>query len=402
MTLVSILHLSDIHYKSPGSNYFGDNKADIAAAMGVNIFANLHHLLDYAFNKDQFAAIAVSGDFTTQGSVEGFDFFRHKTYPFLRALVAEDGAICLVPGNHDVTWNIPGDTADYFDRKFKAFRLCVEKTRATSCLIPTGRIPTDDQGSLRFLEQVPGPLYVNHEKRVLVACLNSALRCGEINLKFRDGLRKPIEGACEKLTIAIQGMKGLRGVSELVKNATAELKGVLPEIDRQSVFDIPHLTHAQIVNLGCRIMEEKLKLKKEWRDYIKVAVLHHHLVPFSFQMPEYKAFEVAADAAVVLDALAAYGFQVILTGHKHQPYHQKVQFDQSEMLVAGGLTVGGTPVAGYGQGIRYLELEQKKRSLIVRITDLPCDLQGDVRRKVRIKLQHSWAVSLQLAESSRQ
>jgi 3',5'-cyclic AMP phosphodiesterase CpdA len=399
MTQVSILHLSDVHYKSPASNFANDNKADVPAAMQVSVFRNLHQILEHAFEKEHFAAIAVSGDITTHGQAEGFNLFQKQTYGLLRRLVAEHRAICMVPGNHDVVWDIPPDKVDYFDRKFKAFRLCVETTEATSCLIPTGRIPATDEANLEFLTpghrsaHIWGPLYINRRQRLIVACLNSSLRCGEVNQKLRSKLRKPIETACQKLASAKASMKGARRIEKLVDEARqALLEELLPEIDRHSLFDIPHITQAQMNLLGSAIMKARAALSKEgeqWRDYIKVATLHHHLVPFSCQVPEYKAFEVAADAASVLDLLAGHGFQVILTGHKHQRYEQEVRFGKSELMVIGGLTVGGFPVTGHGQGIQYIQLEQDKETIKIRIAGLSCDIQGDIRQKVKDRLRQS-------------
>lgn len=395
MPQVSILHLSDVHYKSPASNFANDNKADVPPAMQVSVFRNLHQILEHAFEQGHFAAIAVSGDITTHGQAEGFNLFQKQTYGLLRRLVAEQQAICMVPGNHDVIWDIPPDKVDYFDRKFKAFRLCVETTEATSCLIPTGRIPATDEANLEFLipghrsSHIWGPLYINRRQRLIVACLNSSLRCGEVNQKLRHKLRKPIETACEKLASAKASMKGARRSEKLVDEARLILNDLLPEIDRQSVFDIPHITQAQMNLLGSSIMKARAVLGAEWRDYLKVATLHHHLVPFSCQVPEYKAFEVAADAAGVLDMLAGHGFQVILTGHKHQRYEQEVRFGKNELVVIGGLTVGGFPVTGHGQGIQYIQLEQDKKTIKIRIAGLSCDIQGDIRQKVKDRLRQS-------------
>jgi predicted phosphodiesterase len=404
MPQVSILHLSDIHYKSPTTNFANDNKADVAPAFQVSVFRNLHQILKHAFEEEHFAAISVCGDITTHAHPDGFTLFRNETYPLLRQLVAENQAICMVPGNHDVIWNILPDKVDYFDHKFKAFRLCVENTEATSCLIPTGRITTAYDANLEFLEpghgasHIWGPLYINHNQRLVVACLNSSLRCGEVNQKLRSSLRKPVEAVCEKLARLEASLKGSRQSQKLLEEASLTLSDLLPVIDRHSVFDIPHITQAQMNRLEACIIKAKLALKNEWRNYIKVAMVHHHLVPFSCQIPEYKAFEVAADAAGVLEMLAGHGFQVILTGHKHQRYQQRVVFDETELVIAGGLTVGGVPI--HGQGMQHILIEQDNKALKIKITDLLCEIQGDIRRKVRERLRLPTEVTLRLVRST--
>ena len=401
MTQASILHLSDIHYKSPETNYANDNRSDVPPEMQANVFSGLHQVLDQAFAEEHFAAIAVCGDITTHGQPDGFALFKKETYGSLRRLVAESRAICMVPGNHDVIWDILPDKVDYFDRKFRAFRLCVESTEATSCLIPTGRMMgAADDAKLDFLTHghgayhIWGPLYVNHDKRLVIACINSSLRCGEVNQKMRRRLRGPVEEACQKLARLKPALKGKKRCEKLLEAATLTLDDLLPMLDRHSVFDIPQITQAQMNRVGSCIMKAKADLKDDWNNYIKVAVLHHHLVPFASQIPEHKAFEVAADAAGVLEMLAGHGFQVILTGHKHQRYQQKVMFDDCELIIVGGLTVGGFPVAGHGQGVQCVDMEQDDNALRVKITDLPCDLRGDIPQKVKARLKKPVEITL--------
>jgi predicted phosphodiesterase len=394
MTQASILHLSDIHYKSPETNFANDNKADVPPEMQENVFSGLHQILDHAFAENHFAAVAVCGDITTHGHPEGFMQFKKETYGSLRRLVAESQAICMVPGNHDVIWDILADKVDYFDRKFKAFRLCVESTKATSCLIPTGRMMGGaDNAKLDFLTHghgayhIRGPLCVNHDKRLVIACINSSLRCGEVNQKMRRRLREPVEEACQKLASLKLTLKEKKRCEKLLEAARLKLDELLPILDRYSVFDIPQITQAQMNCLGSCIRKTKAGLKNRWNSYIKVAMLHHHLVPFASQIPEYKAFEVAADAAGVLEMLAGHGFQVILTGHKHQRYQQKIMFEDCEVVIAGGLTVGGHPVTGHGQGVQCVDIDQDDDDLHVKITDLPCSLRGDIQQKVRARLK---------------
>jgi hypothetical protein len=128
----------------------------------------------------------------------------------------------------------------------------------------------------------------------------------------------------------------------------------------------------------------------------RVAILHHHVVPFEYQRPEHKPFELMADAASVLALLGSFGFHLVLTGHKHQPYIQKVRFRQAEMLVLGGMTVGGYPVARFGPGLRHIEMERAGNQMIVKVADLPCDWLGDTSGQVQelIETAHQERVDL--------
>jgi hypothetical protein len=53
------------------------------------------------------------------------------------------------------------------------------------------------------------------------------------------------------------------------------------------------------------------------------------------------------------------------------------------MLVVGGMTVGGYPVARFGPGVRHLEMEREGSQMIVRVADLPCDWVGDTSGQVQ-------------------
>ena len=378
MSEASILHISDLHYVSQNSNYLDDNKADLPAALRATAFRNLDALLTHGFSADRCDAVAIGGDITTHGQPRGFDLFDSSAANLVRALVANPKAICLVAGNHDVVWNLDPREPDYFDRKFARYRATVQRLEATTCLIPTGAVPQSDDEQIRFDTGVPEPLYIDRDKKFLVLCINSSMRCGEVNVRMRGTLREPVDRALSALNRPGAGV----APNELMEARTS-LEGVLAEVDRRSLFDIPHVTHVQLSVLSDLLMRAKADLQADWQQYVKIALLHHHVVPFDYQMPEYKAFEVMADAAPTLEALGSFGFQVVLTGHKHQPYTQQIQFCGSEMLVVGGATVGGYAVPGFGQAVRHLDIERNEICCVVRVADIPCSRSGDLQKLVQ-------------------
>lgn len=400
MISTSLLHLSDLHYESPDSNYSDDVKVNTAPVVRVSVFRNLHRLLQLFACQRSFGAIAITGDITTRGSVDGFDSFLAKTFPFLSGLVSDPRAICMVPGNHDVIWNLAGSTGDYFDQKFHQYRRCVDRVGATTSVIPTGPIPDHADADLQFVKKVRGPLFIDRTRKLAILCINSSFRCGEVNSDLRSALRTPIENACQVIRKTRADFKNTKGLVKQLDAVNDSLTNLLPVIDRNSVFDIPHVTHAQLDYLRGLINEHSSKMKTEWQKYLKIALLHHHLVPFAYQMPEYKAFEVTADAAAVLEMLGSCGFQVILTGHKHQPYCQKVQFAETEILVLGGMTVGGYPVQGFAQGIRHLQLDQDTDGITIHISDLPCNWRGDMHGKVRELIRKAHVERLKIAKGA--
>jgi 3',5'-cyclic AMP phosphodiesterase CpdA len=381
MTL-NLLHLSDVHYESK-AGYQDDDKTHVDASLRTTAFRNLELLLKSCLSDQIFDAIIVSGDTTTAGNEKGFESFLKHASPLITNLVQEPAAICVVAGNHDVKWNLDPQQDDYFDQKFASYASFVKNLGATSCLIPTGRPTGSAYDELRFSSEFPGPLYVNHDRRLMILCINSSIRCGEVNTKLRSSLSSRIKTAYDALG-SITNEKSLD--SELrIKLGTAklQLEEVFPQVDKSTTFDIPHITQSQLIDIHSRLTEMRNKLGTEWEGYVKIAVFHHHAIPFNYQRPEYKAFELMADAAAVLETLAGFEFQIVLTGHKHQPYVQPITFDGKELLVAGGMTIGGYPVLGYGQGIRHLQIDRHNGHTDVRIANLPCDYQGDLVSRVK-------------------
>jgi 3',5'-cyclic AMP phosphodiesterase CpdA len=385
---VSLLHIPDLHYVSPKSNYLDDNKAEVPDALRVKIFRNLNAILQFGFAKNPVHAITVGGDITTGGDPRGFDVFESEASKLLHGLVADRRAICITAGNHDVVWNLNPQENDYFDRKFRAYRSLVERLGATSCVIPKGKVPESADGSIEFDCAAAGPLYFDLERRFLILCINSSMRCGEINLKMRDALSSKIRTALKtlaKLTNGTIGKNATRGALTRIQN---ELIRTQSEVDRRSLFDIPHVTHVQMDYVSGLLMKAKEKTK-DWESFLKIALIHHHLVPFDYQMPEYKPFEVMADAASTLEALASFDFHLVLTGHKHQPYIQQVRFGQHELLVVGGMTVGGYPVPGFGQGVRLIRLQRDDDNVHIRVADVPCNRAGNTQALIEGALKEA-------------
>ena len=88
------------------------------------------------------------------------------------------------------------------------------------------------------------------------------------------------------------------------------------------------------------------------------------------------------DATAVLRMLASYGFQIVLTGHKHEPYIQPFRFENNELLVVGGRTVGGGPASNGAAGISaHRNRSDRPRRRGPRGGHL-CDAPADPQRKL--------------------
>lgn len=80
---------------------------------------------------------------------------------------------------------------------------------------------------------------------------------------------------------------------------------------------------------------EKLKrMTSEETKCIKIAVLHHHLIPVAYleKLPkEEKNFSLVVDATRVLTRLQEEGFTFILHGHQHQPFCAEIRLPLAKM-----------------------------------------------------------------------
>ena len=388
MKKVRLLHLTDLHYGSNPGSFQDWDKTHLDPGFRENAFRNLDRLLQ-CFRGNPFDVISVGGDITTQGQPAGYDEFAAGALPRLQELVRRPAAICVVPGNHDVTWNLDVTKPDYFSQKFSAYSSFVEKSGGTSALIPTSGVPTSALGSIQFSKAGPGPVFIDDEERFLVLCINSSMRCGERNRYLYDKLYVPAEQMRSRAGEINSRLPPDDPNGSDLDFLNRQLAALCKRLETEAIRDIPHVTQVQLDELGGQLDQLRSSLKGKWDDLIKIAVMHHHVVPFDYQVTEYKPFEITADASSVLETLASFRFQLVLTGHKHQPYVQDILFREAQLLVIGGMTVGGEPVRGFGQGIRHLEIDRDNGQLRVRVADLPCDFRGDIRLKVQDLIQHA-------------
>lgn len=387
MKPISLLHLSDIHFGAQ-SAFQDDAKSSTDASARNTAFRNLSHLLSECLASEQLDSIIFSGDITNLGNRKGFEEFLESCLNPISGLVRDNRSICVVPGNHDVKWGLDPNLPDYFDQKFSAYAEFVKRLGATTSLIPTGKFDSSLYADIKFSSDLPGPLYVDDSRRFIVLCINSSVRCGEVNTSLRSSFSSPIENARKHIVAARNKCSLDDQMSLNLSAAEDDLNNLGKTILENTLFDIPHITQTQL-NKVCTILNRKKDElgNDNWDEYVKIGVLHHHVIPFEYQKPEYKPFELIVDAAAVLHTLGSYGFQVVLTGHKHQPYVQPVRLKDFDMVVSGGMTVGGYPVGGSKQGIRHLHIEREDDRTLIRIADLPCDWLGDLRSEVHNQIR---------------
>lgn len=343
-----ILHLTDLHLGKGDTRYDDDAGKTPQVSHREDVVKKLYHLLDNAPAEKGIAVIAVSGDITNRGDVSGFDEFANELLPRLQRF-APLARLCLTPGNHDVTWGIAPDHADLFTEKFQLYRDLLTKAAQSGVKLHSSLVPTGGERDIAFSDSEE-PLALLDEQRLAVLCINSSIRSGELN----GGLLKRPSELLNEITSLLEKLKpGLNADQKVTRSDIAtRLEALTQEVRAHALLDVAHVTLPQRLKLQEQLAKAKSSIGKEWQHWTKIALLHHHVVPFKQQAIEHKSHELLVDAADVLSVLEEFDFSLVLSGHKHQSYEQSYH----NFIVCGGITVGGYPVNGSPKGARMFEV----------------------------------------------
>jgi 3',5'-cyclic AMP phosphodiesterase CpdA len=316
-----ILHLSDVHLVSPGSDA-ADEVGDYSKSRLVEpidrqnrkalLEDTLSALASWLEKRDQdLDAIVVTGDVALRGRKEGYDL--------LPSLLARLGSklpptdrVMVVPGNHDVALNSPPGSHE----RYQAFAAAIDAAGYRRPALEG----YDDFGA-------HNPLLLGTDKSYLVVGINSA------NWSVA---REPLSEEAEE---------------QLQELITA---GVLPdqlasEIAALRLYDAARISRDQMIKVADAL---RSAVTMPDRRPVRIAALHHQLFPVS-PTEEVKPFETMTNLAEFRNFLADNRVDVVLHGHKHVPhiYHHDLSIGgltQSptgslhRLLVCSAGTVGGT------------------------------------------------------------
>lgn len=390
-----ILHLSDLHYTEMSddafSQFLDETKEKVPIGYRVRVTDIAHHLMEELEKQEEcYDGICVTGDFTDRGDEAGFAKVERELIDRLRKLCREPRAICCVPGNHDVKWFLSATDANFLSKKFLRYKQFVEQNNLTSSLIPKGDV---SHHRVTFEEDFH-PVYLNAEKKLAILCINSAMRCGELNEARRQAILKPARDAVEALKALEHCFVGAPSNDKDHVNIIQErLEKIVDAVSPLSIFDIAQVTHDQIIALKRELDDARDQVGSEvWDQYLKIAILHHHLSTFDSQQTEHKAFEMCNDSSEVLGFLCDHQFDAVLTGHKHQPYVTTRTFNNRKIVVIGCSTIAGHPTRGVLQGLQALEISKRDDHLHVTVTKMPIDQQSAFGRSyfgnIRSQAEH--------------
>jgi 3',5'-cyclic AMP phosphodiesterase CpdA len=388
----AFIFLTDLHYADPETNYSDDPKELDELPEGVYLDApyragvidDVHSILDVDFRalagpdfSDSLSFIAVGGDITTRGRQEGFQQFATETIGRLSRLVSDSEAVCIVPGNHDVIWGLNPTQTGHFTKKFERFNSIRGGHRFTTCLMPKGQLEiskTRKPKKLNFDQLTPGPIYWSKDKKVLVLNINSSIRCGELNLRmardFDPFFRSPAEA---------DKKAGTEASSFNIENFPNEIRQYL-------IRDVAEVTPAQIDWLRNELKQVRKDIGKDWDNYLRVALIHHHVAPFLGQKTEHKGYEAMIDSSRVLEFLTSSGFDLVLTGHKHQPHVSSHRFGDNEIVIIGGPTVAGAAIDGSYRGLQFIQVTSNGGGRQFYVQEIPYDIpKGDLEKELKAR-----------------
>ena len=291
-----LLHLSDPHLGdvSPGQE-LDDEKVllerqrDLETTQRVftRTLGALKWFVDEHGRPD---AAIVSGDLTYKARKSGFDAFVKLLADRSDVLPTDRERIVVVPGNHDVAWDEPPGTS----ARYAGFTAA---TRDQACATPLldGVDFHGEDGQLNAdAERNP---HVVTTDDLLIVPINSSNYCGTL-VDLPDAWT------------AAEWEKKLAPLGAGLDDALAQLK-------RLRQHDMARVSRAQIEALGRLFDRLGLRHEPDDDDRIRVAVIHHQLLPVSTR-EERKTFESLVNLGLVRQTLREYGFDVVLHGHKHE------------------------------------------------------------------------------------
>ncbi|BFG81009.1 hypothetical protein PTKU46_90430 [Paraburkholderia terrae] len=348
----TVLHLSDLHYGTASQDDV-DWKVWIDGAERTQRVERLSKYIDRLPASPDF--LVVSGDITIAGDPAGLAAFEKALIRGIKDHKLPDARhIVIVPGNHDVNRKtLPRSSQrwDEFQRLFgsrfvtpwlpvhdTAERLLehLRKEALESAQIIGGAHQMVDPLT-GMNDTVPLPFTFDRKRKVLVYAFNSSLIAGS------------------QLTAGAKLQKFLSSLAEL---------GTSPPNQQELMDDLASLrrvdparvepTELQLFHGIVDIL--RTRLPDEYQNCCKIAVLHHHVVPFIPE--EVKQFELMLNAGQFKKQLTDAGFQVVMHGHKHWPdmVVDSALAAGGELVVISGGTIGGGPSEGK-PGFNWVQFE---------------------------------------------
>ena len=280
---IRLLHITDLHFRSdPNLHQAPDYKLppwELEELLTTRDRADTFiQTAAELFKSGPPDAIIVSGDIVDKGGTDrpstGPDEFTRAT-GFLKDLATrlkvDFSKVLVVPGNHDIDWTTQG--------------------------------PERFSNYMRAVGEFTSPHHLKDNK---LAPVTVSLTNGDFETEITL-LVSPL----------LSGVRAPWG-RDLRRSVTDQLD----EEARADALTQDEFGLADIAVLGSDQRDFLASQRDRLPDGIKIAVLHHHLLPHP--QIEFTAFETVVDAGAAIDSLIQGHFDLVLTGHKHRRRLQRI------------------------------------------------------------------------------
>lgn len=368
---VYVLHLSDLHFSGESSN---DMDKKIPAKLDSNLGKEewLENYIQDLPTKPDY--VVVSGDITVRGSAAGFEKFHQVMIRLIgKGKLPSANKFIIVPGNHDVTaassvkdknrWvnfkSIIGNTymtpwivnGDY---DYGAMKRWVDAAMEAAGPLQGGNMINPETRA-----HISVPFLVDKENKILFYAFNSAFP--------------------SQIEIDNKEVKGIIDHYKKYGEDDKEFSFLVQAMEKRMKIDPARIIDEEIwLFIYCmKKLKHKLMLEQEaggeYTDYIKIAVLHHHITSIACS-EEIKEFELLTNAGKFKKILADYGFHMVLHGHKHwnEVYKDTAVSggsslaetnDGRALLGISGGTICGTPCNGKSAGFYWLDFSMDRKTV---------------------------------------
>lgn len=349
-----LLHMSDPHLGdiSPGQALDDEKmlhgQPDLETTQRV-FKRTLRTLGEFVRTHGKPSVVVLSGDLTYRSCGSGFTAFIALLADYADILPDDPSMVLVVPGNHDVVWELPAGDRGRYEGFLRA-------TRGQGCATPlldgVDFAADDDDGTL-LGDTGDLPHLVVDGNDMLVIPINSSNYCGTM-VDLRGGWT------------AAEWDAALEPLGPAKDEA-------LKQLDRLRRHDISRVSRPQVAALG-RLFEHlgEARSRTPGDHRVRIAVLHHQLLPVSIR-EERTSFEAIVNLGLVRETLRSYDVDVVLHGHKHEsgiywdvagPPGPSLDIAARQMLVISspGRFEVGTPV------MRALQLTGVPQARSIRIS----------------------------------
>lgn len=370
-----LLHISDLHLgkKDPA---FDDSKTEVIPineretrqkSMRRTLRKIAQHLDETG---DKLEAVLVTGDITYAGDEQGFRDFENVLSE-LGEQCPPKRRIAVIPGNHDVIRGTPPSTVE----RYKFFKKYVRAAGFVTPLLDGIDIGPD----VKPLSNLERHCIIDAKNKWFVLPVNSA---------NYSQMVEPTASISEAAWTKFQEQFPDR-----------ERKAVRKTLENLRLADAARISVGQFDALEDVLSEITKKLTARGEDpdcYLRVAILHHHLLPVS-TIEEIKKFESFTNLGLLRHFLAKHEFDLVLHGHKHigKLYWDHIPFSPNDPLLQRKVHVisGGTLGEAYHAEdevcrlIRFKGSEKARRLLVASVPGLP---PGDHFKKVTYSVVNCW------------